>query len=318
MVAFARQRGLALVLVLWILMILSLMAAAFLTETRTESTAVRYRIDAAQAQAAADAATNWAIWKLLLERGAARPPEGVDVELVPADGRRIPWTFRDTEGERVGDVTVRFYDEAGKVDLNAADPRILSRLLRVLGVERGRAAVLAGRIADFRQPGDEGRLGGATSADYAAAGLSYGPKNSPFDSVDEVAQVLGVDLDLAQRMRPHVTVSVGAPIVDPSVATRPALLAMPGLTAGPVDEYLAARAEATPETMPSPPSGPSYSTSPRRAYTIRARAELPGGATFVREALVRLDRRGSERPYRIEDWRQSMEEGAGTQRGRDE
>ncbi len=70
------QRGLALVTVLWVLMLLALIAASFTRTTRTEINLTRNLIEAAEAEALADAGVYQAIYALLHPskvRGRARP-----------------------------------------------------------------------------------------------------------------------------------------------------------------------------------------------------------------------------------------------------
>ncbi len=71
-----RQRGLALVTVLWVLVLLALIAASFTHTTRTEINLTRNLIEAARAEALADAGVNRAILGLLA--GGAGGPGGID------------------------------------------------------------------------------------------------------------------------------------------------------------------------------------------------------------------------------------------------
>jgi general secretion pathway protein K len=66
-----RQRGLALVTVLWVLVLLALIAASFTHTTRTEVNLTRNLIEAARAEALADAGVNRAILGLLAGAGGA-------------------------------------------------------------------------------------------------------------------------------------------------------------------------------------------------------------------------------------------------------
>lgn len=299
----ARQRGLALVLVLWVLTLLSLLAASFLTETRTETLATRHRVAAAEAEALADAAVHWTMWRLVQTGQAARrgAAGGDTPEPLALDGRVRRLTLPG------GAVRLAIRDEAGRIDLNMADRALLGRLLQGVGVAAPRAEAMAARILDFRDPNDAVTGSGAEDPDYERAGLPYGAKDDRFASVDELAQVLGIDPDLAQRLRPHVTVMTGSRGIDPAVATREALLAMPGVDPDQATRYLAKRAEAPPDEPPQPPPGSGFARSPQTAFTILAEARLPGGGTFVREARVRFDRIAGDRPYAIAVWRQRMQ-----------
>ena len=280
-----RRRGLALLFVLWGVTLLALLAAGFLDRTRTEALMVANRAAAAEAVALADGGIHRAIRTLLAARqtGATAPPTDGTPRMRAVAGGRL---------------TVAIRDEAGKLDLNGADPVRLERLLVALGESPSRARSLTARILDFADKDSLPRPeGGAEAADYAALGLAHGPADRRFLSVAELGQVAGIGPGLAARIAPHVTVGVFARGVDPRVASEPALLAQPGLDPAAVADWLARRRAGGP-----PPEGTVWTTSPRTRFTIRATART-ARARFAREALVTLDPR-SRPPWRIRAWRQ--------------
>jgi general secretion pathway protein K len=83
-------------------------------------------------------------------------------------------------------VHLSIQDEATKIDLNRAPEARLAALFGSVGVEPGEAQSLAAAIADFRDADDFVRPGGAEEAEYRAAGLAWGPKNAPFQAVEEL------------------------------------------------------------------------------------------------------------------------------------
>lgn len=296
----SRQRGIALVMVLWILVLLSLMAAAYLSETRTETIATHNRMRASEAEALADAGVNWAIWRLLQEGPGGSLAERPAEERLPADGRLVRWRHGG------GVVLLSVRDEAGKLDINITRPERLQGLLQAVGLERDRARTLAARIADFRDGNDIKEPDGAEDSDYSAAGLDYGPKNAPFEAVDELGQVLGLTPELAERLRDHTTVATGAGTVDPAFASVQALAALPRVDRVAAEDYVHARTANPPGMEPRAPAGASFAVSPRTAYTIVAEAHGPDGGVFVREAMVRLQRRDPQKPYDLWVWRQAL------------
>src|SRR5690606_16295867 len=74
---------------------------------------------------------------------------------------------------------------------------------------------------DLLQP-----MGGAEAPQYGQAGLPYGAKNAPFETVAEVEQVLGMDPGLFAAAAAHLTVFTGLPRPEPRFASDPVLLAM--------------------------------------------------------------------------------------------
>lgn len=273
----AAQRGIALIAVLWGIAILSIIAAAFLAETRSRGAIARNLLENAKAQALADAGVYRAISGIL----------SIDpVVAWRADGTAYPLAL----GE--GDAVITIVDEGGKVDLNRAQDRLLSGLLEVLGVPEDERAALVDAIRDFADRDDNRRPAGAEDGDYISAGLERGAKDAPFESVEELQQVLGITRPLYDRLAPFLTVYSGRAQINPVVAPREVLMAMPGLGADQVDALLARRTEGADARV----------RSVGTAFTIRADATTAGGGRFVREAVVQrtADRRN---PYLIREWR---------------
>src|SRR5690606_20421139 len=104
-----------------------------------------------------------------------------------ADGRLYRWQFQGLP------VELRIIDETGKVDLNLADTPLLSALLQALEGDPATADQLAAAIADWRDSDSLTQpAGGAEDPAYAEAGLPYGAKDAPFESLAELRQVLGM------------------------------------------------------------------------------------------------------------------------------
>ncbi len=272
------QRGIALVAVLWGLTILSIIAAAFLADTRGQSVVTRNLLENAKAQALADAGIYRAIAGIL----------SIDPSIAwRSDGSRYQMAL----GE--GQVVITVVDEGGKVDLNRAQDRLLSGLLQVFGVPEEQAPALIDTIRDFADRDDDPRPFGAEDGDYLAAGLDWGSKDAPFESVEELQQVLGISRPLYDRLAPFLTVYSGRAQINPVVAPREVLMAMPGLGEEQVNALLARRESEDGTRV----------RSVGTAFTIRAEAVTDGGGRFIREAVVQrtADRRD---PYLIREWRQ--------------
>ncbi|TYT23180.1 general secretion pathway protein GspK [Luteimonas viscosa] len=189
------------------------------------------------------------------------------------DGRPYTWRFADAE------VEVRIVDESGKLDLNAADAASLASLMRAVGIEPDPADAVAAAIVDWRDSDDLTQpQGGAEDPQYAAAGLPWGAKDAPFETVAEVEQVLGMTPDIYARLVEHLTIHSGLPIPDPRFATS-AVLASMGIDAEPV---LADR------ERPPQPGDPSFVGAGSGTYSIDSRARLRDGRESVLRAVVRL------------------------------
>ena len=75
-----------------------------------------------------------------------------------------------------------------------------------MGVDPAKAQSLADAIADFRDADNLPRLRGAEEAQYRDAGLVWGPKNAPFQTVGELQQILGMTAEIYRRVAPDLSV----------------------------------------------------------------------------------------------------------------
>jgi general secretion pathway protein K len=260
---FAGQQGFALITVLFAVLILATIAASIMATGRTESRLSRTHLDMAELDAVADAAINITILHLLDPTAEARPP---------ADG--TPFTV-EFAGQRVA-VTV--LDESGKIDLNMADAELLRRLLVAAGVGADAAQPLVDKILDWREPGEGKRLNGAKANEYNAAGILYGPRGGPFQSIEELQLVLGITPELYARLAPSLTIYSQTPWVDPGFAPRDVLTALAGMGGDPVSTVLAQRGT----------GANTGGVMVGHAFTIRADIEGPDRLHVARTAVIRL------------------------------
>jgi general secretion pathway protein K len=201
-----RQRGFALLIVLWTTGFLALLGTQIIAAGRSDTQLA----DNLKQEAMLAAAADGAIANVLFRMQAARDP-----------GWQADGAIREL---RVGTVVVlvKIDDESDRINLNTAS----ATLLRALIIEVGGAPALANRLAatilDWRTSGAGPRQGGAKAADYQAAGRAYGPPGSPFQSVAELADVLGMSADLFARLAPHLTVLTDG---DPDMSTRDPVVA---------------------------------------------------------------------------------------------
>ncbi|KRG82998.1 general secretion pathway protein GspK [Stenotrophomonas daejeonensis] len=190
---------------------LTALAGAFTLTARVESLQGRVLDDGARLHELTRAGLEYALARISdPDPGRAWRP----------DGRPYRLRFADA------DIEVRIVDESGKVDLNQADAGLLAALMRTQGVDDARARRLAAAIVDWRDPDPLQQPGGAEDADYAAAGLPYGAKDQPFESLAEVEQVLGMDRQTFARLQPYLTLHSGRAQPDPAFASEPVLTAL--------------------------------------------------------------------------------------------
>lgn len=256
-----RQRGFALLIVLWTLVLISFLVAQLTGNGRSELTIANNLASNAAAQAAADGGTYEAIFNLISQQ-----PE----RHWPLDG--------SAHEIRIGasSIRLRLENEAARINPNLAPPDLVEALLRVVGIEPQQASTTATLIARWVGLPTASR----PAIDGMMAGPAFHPPGSPLESIDELAQVPGIDKTLLDALRPHLTL-LGPASPDPAAAD-------------PV--VAAAMALAKPIETTGPPEAPGTET-----VRIVADADGPHGAAANRTAVVRID---PELPkgYAVLDW----------------
>jgi general secretion pathway protein K len=201
-----RQRGFALLIVLWTIAFLALLGAQIVAAGRSDTQlADNLRQEA------------------VLEAAAAGAVQNMTFLILGAKDPRFQMYGAISE-VRVGEtpVLVRVENESDRVNLNTASAALLRSLIIEVGGAPGSANRLTAAILDWRASGANARPQGAKAADYRAARRDYGPPGTPFESVDELADVLGISPDLFARMAPHLTVLTDG---DPDMSTRDPVVA---------------------------------------------------------------------------------------------
>ncbi|MFQ5937552.1 MAG: general secretion pathway protein GspK [Acidiferrobacterales bacterium] len=286
------NRGIALVSVLWVMALLTVVAGGMSAGMKNETQLARNLIDAARARHAAEGGVHTAI------AGLSDPS---------AENRwRADRSLHElTIGEAV--VRVVVFNESGKVDLNVAEERLLDGLLRTAGAADWERPGIVDAILDWRDADGVTRLNGTEDGDYRAAGKPYGAKDAPFDSVEELQLIQGMTPPLYRAIKPALTVYSGSVGVNPGAASRQVLLAIPGINARTVDNYVAAREQRLAEGRPPPPwplINREYTTrSNGTTYGIHAQARTPSGVTAHMTATVNLRTRSDDAPVTILSWR---------------
>ncbi len=261
--------GFGLVAVLLVVLVLSLMAGGLAMLARSEGRSSASLQRQLTAEHTEDAAISIAILGL-----SDRRPE---VKWVPSEVARE--VLRDGAA-----VQVTVTDEAGRLDLNTGDVHALTILLQALGETADASAALADAIRDWTDADDLRRPNGAEADDYRAAGLSYLPRNRPFETSREVMLVKGMTRSVYDKLAPYVTVYSGQQLPDAGRASAFVRDALGLLHAAPVGSSVIA-------------AQPVIDASGGKAYRILAMLE---GAR-PREAVIRLTDNVCD-PYWVLSW----------------
>lgn len=268
------RRGVALVLVMWLLVLLVAMAGTFVGISRGEYRQGVYARNSAQARYAAETAIDLAVHRMLDPEPAMR--------FMP-DGRIYRFAIGD------GKVALRVLDESARIDLNVADATTLARLFAAEALPEADAEALADAVLDWRDTDDLIQLHGAEDKEYEDAGLPYGAKDNPFESVDELQQVLGMTPELFARVRPYLTVYT-ASATRPDFASAPVLLAL-ALDPTEVQRFLTERARWWPgldNQAPILPGGGFINPEGSGMYSISALAETADGSRLRITRTLRI------------------------------
>ncbi len=190
------ERGVALLMVLWIFMVLTVLVGEFSSGMRDDATATRNMAEEIQARGVAMAGMNQALYRLLRmreEHAEPKAPSEDDAEALQTWDPDGSWHDGAYAG---GHWRVRVVDDGGKIPLNRANEALLRRVFGRLGLDESAQEAVADAILDWRDSDDLHRLHGAEADYYRKLPEPYEPKNGPFDSVDELLLVRGIDRDL--------------------------------------------------------------------------------------------------------------------------
>lgn len=294
------EAGYALIAAVASILIFALLALGQVTGMRAAVISGEAEIDAARAAAAADAGMAIAISHLT-------DPD--DRRRWFADGR-----LRRAQFDRAA-LTIRIDDERGKVpinvialnaaDTNEPDPRQLTRMLELAGLEGQALRIARDSLIDWVDDDDDPQPDGAESAYYAPRG--YGPRNGTLATVGELRRVRGFSPRLVEQLAAFTTVNFASRALafgssaryaggsfEPRFAQPRAIDVMLGGDGGPA--AIARQRELAGQTTALGFSDAAQLVG--RPLGIHIVAELPDGARAERVFIVELT--GTEtRPYII-------------------
>ena len=222
-----KSRGVALITVLWLVVLLASIATSIAGRTNTEIVATRIGIDRLRAKARAEGAIWGSIYRL------ATSPARYIV------GSSTPPSQRDS----LEPLSVSVQHTGGLVDLNSAPVDLLRGVVANANIAEVDAQAIAAAILDWRDADHNTHVGGAEDHDYQMARVGYECKDAPFNSVEELRQVLGVNQWLYAAIAPVLTVYNPSGGVNVFHAPDRVLNMLPGLSEKMIDDIKAARGQ---------------------------------------------------------------------------
>lgn len=254
------EDGFALPAVIVVLVVVAAAAALATQQLQTQTKTTAARLDGLRLQGLADGVARLVAVSLLNERVRRLPGLGL-----PENGSSTTCPLPGG-----GAIRIAVQDQAGLIDLNASPRPLLENAFRALGLADTDAATIAAEIVDDRDADEAPEpMGGAEAPQYKARGLPYGPRNAPFDSIDELDRLPSMTPATAAILRPAVTVLNPGGGIDP--ALNPALTARGGTASEGLRQHTA--------------------QSGHQFYGIRVLAETASGARSGRFVLLSLDAR---------------------------
>ena len=287
------ERGFILILVVWLAALLALLAVAFSAAVQSNLRLASSAIQSAKAETAADAGIQLAAMALASggQAGAGRR--------LTFDGQP---TFCGLGAE--ASLAIRVRDTGGLISLNLSNDRLLQALFLGLGATPEAASRATDVIIDYRDADSDRRPGGAEKPEYDAAGRPSGPKNAPFDTVEELNQVLGLDPAMIAAASPYLTVHSQTAGLDPRA------------TSAGLARILARGAALLPAKPGSRPSDDGTVPaefvigSPQRVFLVTSEGHLKSGAVYVRQAVIELQAARDALPA-VKMWTRGLAEEGG-------
>jgi general secretion pathway protein K len=288
-----KQQGIALVIVLWMLALLTILATGYSRMMRTETMLTANMVHSSQATSLAEAGINIAIVELL------KPVLEQDWK---TDGTPYEYELNNNI------ITVKIRAENGKIDLNTAPTELLYGLLKSVNETEEDLLPLLQAMLDWRDKNDQVRNHGAEDEYYRYAGLRYGAKDGPFNSLDELLLVKGFTPELYRKIKPALTIYSHQAEINLQSAPREVLLAVPYISTTEVDSYLEQReASNVSDRSVSLPGVDSKYIARGKGTVFSITSEAKINNTLARLNVVVSLRRNEQQPYIILAWQISPE-----------
>jgi general secretion pathway protein K len=286
-----RANGFIIVAALWILAALATLASIYAVYVINTATGMSVNEEKLQAEGLITAALELTAYRLT----------SIDADSRPSRGNFVFHLGR-------ADVAVEFKSEIGRIDLNMAPKELLAGLFAGLGAKYQDAEYYADRIIGWRTPADpDGR--NAEASVYRTAGLSYGPRQAPFEHAAELSLVMGLPPFLVERAMPFVTVFSGRAEVNVLAAAPEVLAAIPGMSPDRLHALLMALGPAAQNGQPVRGPGADlsgFTGDAGNAMRITLRIDFDNRHQMFAEAVILL-RDGAGEPFRVLSWRDDFD-----------
>ena len=167
------EQGAALIIVLWLVVLLTLLATTISAVSVSHRRAAASYATAVENQEAMDSAIRISLLEII---GAS-------------EHQRVPVVSSTSLSLLDKSLSIVIEKESGRIDLNAASEDLLFAAFAANGWQESDAKQMAARIIDWRSNNELTSSGASTAFDNSPQ--SYSPRHGPFETVDEIRQVIG-------------------------------------------------------------------------------------------------------------------------------
>ena len=185
------QDGSVLIIVLWVSFGLVSIALYFANSMSLELRAADNRVAGLEAEQAIDGAMRYTTYLLANTEQTGRLPDALTYqrEEVRVGEARFWFLGREQAPRTTAEPFFGLADECARLNVNTASSAMLENLPRM-------TPELAAAIIDWRDSNSEVSTGGAEDETYLRQRPAYKAKNGPFESIDELRLVFGMELDI--------------------------------------------------------------------------------------------------------------------------
>lgn len=242
-----KMNGVIIIIVLWFIVIATIIVAALARETRLSAKVVFHNKMGLQTWNDTLAALRVAEMELLINRMPDPPGEEEEIPLSERknkkyrfDGRTLKLAYPIPET-----VSVRIYDQASKINLLRLSKKQLRQLLENrIGNDPAKLDALEDAWQDWIDRDDFKRINGAEKDFYETLNPPYEPRNDSLETVEELLLIKGfAEIFEGVEMDTAFTVYGNASGIDPNLATREALMLLPGVDEETINTILTKRRE---------------------------------------------------------------------------
>ncbi len=285
-----REDGFIIVAVLWILAALATLASVYALYVASTAAAAHVGGDRLRSEALVMAGVELTAYRLLGAKENERPTSGA-------------FAFRLGQSE----IAVEFRSEGARIDLNAAPKELLAGLFATFGAKPEDAQYYSERVVAWRKKSEVAGQNKEADA-YRDAGMTYAPREAPFQNAAELRLVLGLPPALVEKALPFVTVFNGKAEIDVIEAAPEVVAALPKITPDAVAAILAQRHARSPQAVLAllGAARPSAAIEPRKATRAAVRVAFADGRRVNADVVILLLEGGAE-PYRILSWRDDFD-----------